>query len=73
MDYCTDRIQRAGGIDYQPNEVRWWEATDEEIAALCGPCRARVDLWRERWRLKTGVGGLKRALLQAYRTWKACL
>jgi hypothetical protein len=73
VNYCSDRIPyRGSSPDENPELIRWWEATDEEIASFCGPCRSRVDLWGERYRLKTGVGGLKRALLWAYRAWKTC-
>ena len=67
IDYCTDRMEDPGGFDYPPSKVVWWEMAESQIATLCTPCRSRVDLWRERYRLRQTLGGLKRALLQAYR------
>jgi hypothetical protein len=48
-------------------KVQWWEASEEQLAAFCVPCQSRVALWKERYRLRKTVGGLKRNMLRAYR------
>jgi hypothetical protein len=65
---CTDRIPYVGPAPYEnPETLKWWEASEAQIEAMCVPCQSRVALWRERRRLRAGLGGLMRSLRAAYR------
>lgn len=66
MTRCTDRIVRY----YYPDQdytVPYWQATPEEQEGCCSNCRARMEVVMQRWRLQRTLGGLKRALMNAYR------
>lgn len=68
---CIEHLKHDATYDEPAHQRMWWEYKTHEIRErdeqLCIACIERVRLWSVRRELRAGGGGLKRALLRAYR------
>lgn len=56
---------------YESQVVPFWQATPEQVAQFCEPCRSKLPLRIERYKARKRLSGLMRSLRVAYRRERA--